>query len=207
MRFATLGSGSAGNATLVCHGDDAVLIDCGLSVREVSRRAALLDFDLTGLRAILVTHEHDDHVGGCGKLARRLGVPLFATAGTRLAAATLLDGVQVETLVPDARLGIGALDITPVIVPHDAREPCQFIVGAGGARLGVLTDLGCPTPHLERMYGALDALVLEFNHEPELLERGPYPAALRRRIGGRYGHLSNQQAAALLATLDRICAS
>jgi phosphoribosyl 1,2-cyclic phosphodiesterase len=203
MRFTTLGSGSAGNATLIQHGATAVLIDCGLSAREAARRATSVGFDISQIDAILLTHEHDDHVAGAGALARRTGAAVFASAGTRSAAQDRLSGIaDVQIFSPERGFALGALDIAPVIVPHDAREPCQFVLTGGGLRLGVLTDLGQPTTHLARHFRDLDGLILEFNHDSDLLAASRYPHALKNRIGGDYGHLSNQQAQQLLAQLE-----
>ncbi|MGR8919357.1 MAG: MBL fold metallo-hydrolase [Gammaproteobacteria bacterium] len=203
MRFATLGSGSSGNATLIEHDGAALLIDCGLSVREAARRAAELGVELEQVEAILVTHEHDDHVSGAAALARRYGAAVFASAGTCLGSNGRLDGIgSLACVRPETAFAIGPFTVRPTIVPHDAREPCQFVVEAGGLRLGVLTDLGQLTAHLLRHFAALDGLVLEFNHEPGLLGDSVYPAALKRRIGGNYGHLSNQQAASFLEQVD-----
>lgn len=203
MRFATLGSGSSGNATVVEHDGAAILIDCGLSAREALRRTECLDLNKAGLLAILVTHEHDDHVAGAGRLARRLNIPVCATAGTRLAAANALNhDTQLVECFPGRTLHLGPFEITPVIVPHDAREPCQFVIHAGTSRFGILTDLGHATPHLEQCYVGLHGLMIEFNHEPELLAASPYPNSLKQRISSDYGHLSNHQAGALLERLD-----
>lgn len=203
MRFATLGSGSAGNAILVQHGATAVIIDCGLSARQVERRAAAIGFNIDALDAILITHEHDDHVAGAAALARRCGATVYTTHGTQRGAGDRFNKLPKLTIFePEQPLNIGTLEVTPVIVPHDAREPCQFVLRAGDQRLGVLTDVGQITPHLERCYRELDGLVLEFNHDPELLAASPYPPALKTRIGGQYGHLSNLQAAQLLRRIN-----
>ncbi|MGE0486644.1 MAG: MBL fold metallo-hydrolase [Gammaproteobacteria bacterium] len=204
MRFATLASGSNGNATLIVHGGHAVLIDCGLSLRQVEARAGALGFALGQLDAVLVTHEHDDHLAGAGALSRKYGIPLWLSAGTRLAGAVRLGAADdCRDILPGVRFEIGPFECLPVIVPHDAREPCQFVVAAGGTRLGILTDVGQSTPHLLASYADLDALVLEFNHDTDLLRRGPYPPALQARVGGDYGHLSNAQAETILGSLDQ----
>ncbi|MEQ8660281.1 MAG: MBL fold metallo-hydrolase [Gammaproteobacteria bacterium] len=203
MRYATLASGSGGNATLIEHAGRALLVDCGPSARTVAARIAELDFDPARVDAILVTHEHDDHVGSAAALARRHDIPVHVTAGTARAAAARLAGVaRLVPLTPGQTFTLGPFAILPVIVPHDAREPCQFVIAAGGRRFGILTDLGQPTAHVEHHYRALDGLMLEFNHEPELLARSPYPRSLQQRIGGDYGHLSNGQASTLLARLE-----
>jgi phosphoribosyl 1,2-cyclic phosphodiesterase len=202
MRFALIGSGSAGNATLIDSGSTALLIDCGYSMREFESRAAALNFDPASLAAILVTHEHEDHAGGVVPLARRYDLPVYATRGTRVAAESrvgpLRDWQQISS---HASFRIGDIEICPVPVPHDAREPSQFIFETAMTRLGVLTDLGSLTPHVVAEYRPCDALVLEFNHDPALLAQSAYPAQLKRRIASDYGHFSNAQAISLLQAM------
>jgi phosphoribosyl 1,2-cyclic phosphodiesterase len=200
MRFAMAGSGSKGNATLVDACGTRLLIDCGFAVREMESRAEALSFDLASLDAILVTHEHGDHVGGVGRLARAYGLPVYMTPGTRTASRDL-EGVELRMISPHQAFRIGAVEIQPFPVPHDAREPCQFTFVAAGRRLGVLSDLGSITPHVRENLRDCDALLLECNHDPDLLRDGPYPEALKRRVGGQWGHLSNAQSAALLASI------
>ena len=203
MRFSVLGSGSAGNATLVQCGADALLIDCGLSVRQLERRMALLEFSPAAITAILITHEHDDHIAGAAALSRKYRIPILTTHGTQAAAAErLVNGYGIDYLIPDSSIDFGVFSIRAVLVPHDAREPCQFVITDGQWRFGMLTDLGQITPHLLREFAELDALVLEFNHDVEMLAGSVYPPYLRERIAGPYGHLSNAQAAALLERLD-----
>ncbi len=199
LRFATLGSGSAGNATLFMQGDEALLIDCGLSVRQLEARLATLGCEPAAIGALLLTHEHDDHIASAGAFSRKHRVPIYLSSGTRLVGAAALGGAheQIEFL-PDIPFCVGAFDIAPVIVPHDAREPCQFVIGDGNHRVGVLTDVGQITPHLVRHFTGLDAFMLEFNHDPSLLAASHYPAGLKSRIAGDYGHLSNTQAETLL---------
>ncbi len=199
LRFATLGSGSAGNATLFTCDDDALLVDCGLSVRQLELRLAVLGCVPAAIRAVLLTHEHDDHIASAGAFSRKYRVPLYLTSGTRRAGSTVLTGAhqQIE-FQPDKAFDIGVFSIAPVIVPHDAREPCQFVISDGTHRVGVLTDVGQITPHLVRHFSALDALMLEFNHDPILLAASHYPPGLKARIAGDYGHLSNAQAESLL---------
>ncbi|MBL8381108.1 MAG: MBL fold metallo-hydrolase [Burkholderiales bacterium] len=208
MRFASLGSGSEGNALIVEAGRGAtrVMLDCGFGLRECEKRLAHAGLVPADLAAILVTHEHSDHVGGVARFARKHGLAVFMTHGTYVAAGLGGPGAfqapldfeltLIDTHTPFA---IGDLEVLPFPVPHDAREPVQFVFQDGAARLGVLTDLGASTPHVEAMLSGCDALVLECNHDAAMLAAGPYPPALRARVGGNYGHLENGQAASLLA--------
>lgn len=202
FRYALLGSGSRGNATLVEAGATRVLIDCGFALRELRLRASRIAFDLASLDAILVTHEHSDHIGGVARLARAHDITVMLTPGTA-AARSDWDGCRLQMLSPHQALWIGEMEVHPFPVPHDAREPCQFALNHGGRRLGIVSDLGHVTPHVVRSLNACDALLLEFNHDTGMLARGPYPEMLKRRVGGDQGHLSNTQAADLLRQIDR----
>ncbi|EGV50141.1 MBL fold metallo-hydrolase [Candidatus Endoriftia persephonae] len=204
MRFASLGSGSRGNALLVDSGGVRVLLDCGFPATEVERRLQRLGVEAGSIDAIIVTHEHGDHLRGVGPLARRHEIPVWMTEGTRsLAQARCGELPEVHAIDSHcSRFCIGDLSIEPFPIPHDAREPCQFVFQKGGLRLGVVTDAGCITPHIEERIAACDALVLEFNHDTEMLANGPYPASLQARVGGNLGHLNNEQSAALLRKLD-----
>ncbi len=203
LRFASLGSGSRGNATLIETGATRLLVDCGFAAREFEQRCGRLDFDPASLTAILVTHEHGDHRRGVGAVARRYGVPVWMTHGTYRAA----DFGRLENLhLFNGHAGdwrIGDVDVAPVPVPHDANEPVQYLFQHAGQCLGMLTDLGSIPPSVLRAYAAADALLLECNHDTGLLAEGPYPPSLRARVGGAYGHLSNAQAAAFLDGMDR----
>ncbi len=202
MKCALLGSGSAGNATLVSAGDTHLLIDCGYSVRALEERAATLNFELRALSGILVTHEHDDHVSGVDALSRRFDIPVYATHGTRIGAkCTGGKFTHWRTISAHESFQLGTLEVTPVPVPHDAREPCQFVLSNEASRLGVLTDLGHPTAHVIASYRECSTVVLEFNHEPELLAVASYPATLKKRIASNYGHFSNGQALSVLQAI------
>ena len=200
MRFASLGSGSRGNALVVEAGGTRVLVDCGFGPRQLARRLGRLGLSPADLTAILITHEHTDHVAGAAQLAARYGLAIFLTHGTL--AASRLEGVRLEVIDGHRPFAIGDLEFQPFPVPHDAREPVQFVIADGRRRCGLLTDTGFVTPHMLAMLSACDALVLECNHDPEMLAGGSYPPALKRRIAGREGHLSNQDAAELLAAVD-----
>lgn len=202
MRFSVLASGSSGNATVVEAGGTAILIDCGLSVRRLTARATTLGLDLSALDGIIVTHEHGDHIGGVGALARRYGLPVYMTHGTRVAAGFENDRKFALTEIsPHETFGIGDLTLHPAPVPHDAKEPCQFVVESDSRRLGILTDLGSDTRHIQQHFADCCALVLEFNHDLELLSGCEYPDSVKDRIAGRLGHFNNGQAATLLGSL------
>ncbi len=182
MRFAILGSGSQGNGTLIASGDTYVLVDCGFSLRETERRLARLGISAAQLSAIVVTHEHADHVHGVGLLSRRYNVPVYLSQGTQRG---LRKPVEVAGHVACGDvLEIGALSIHVTSVAHDALEPTQYVFGDGRRRLGVLTDLGSYCNRIRERYEGLDALVIESNHCRDMLARGHYPYFLKQRVGG-----------------------
>ncbi|WP_461480457.1 MBL fold metallo-hydrolase [Porticoccus sp.] len=201
MRFASLGSGSKGNATVVDCGTARFLVDCGFSVRETERRLARLGLAGQDINAILVTHEHSDHVRGVLPLAKKYRLPVVMTAGT--SKAVQADGQPhlrlIESHSPFVQDGI---EITPVSVPHDAREPVQYVFRSGALTLGVLTDLGSVTPHVIEHFSRCDGLLLECNHDLNMLQNGSYPPALKRRIASSWGHLNNQQSRSLLDSIE-----
>jgi phosphoribosyl 1,2-cyclic phosphodiesterase len=203
IRFASLGSGSQGNALLVEAGATRVLLDCGFSARTATARLARLGALPDELAAIVVTHEHADHLSGVFALARRHRLPVYLTHGTHAAA------LRGKSALPECRVidgetpfAIGSLQVQPFPVPHDAREPVQYAFSDGEHCLGVLTDSGSITPHIVEVLAHCAGLVLECNHDRALLAASRYPAALKQRISGRFGHLANDQAASLLLQID-----
>lgn len=200
MRFSSLGSGSRGNALVVEAGRTRLLVDCGFGPRNLAARLERIGLVPDGIDAILVTHEHSDHVAGVAACARRHGLDVFLTHGTL--AAVVLEGISPRVIDSHATFSIGDIEVTPFPVPHDAREPVQFTFSDGDVRLGVLTDAGCVTSHMVAVLSACDALVVECNHDPDMLAAGRYPPHLKRRIAGRFGHLDNMAAAELLARLE-----
>ena len=203
MRFASLGSGSEGNGLLVEAGQTRLLVDCGFHLSDTVARLSRLGLEPGDLAAILITHEHDDHSGGVARLARRYDLPVYLTYGTLVA----LGGDEamfprVSVIDSHSPFAIGDLEVHPYPVPHDAREPSQFVFSDGDLRLGLLTDAGDFTPHMRQMLSGIDALVLECNHDLELLMNGPYPPTLKRRISSRYGHLDNATSARIVASID-----
>ncbi|QYD67469.1 MBL fold metallo-hydrolase [Paraburkholderia edwinii] len=207
MRFASLGSGSEGNALVVEAQSGTtttrVLLDCGFSAKEVERRLARIGLDAEPFAAIIITHEHSDHIGSALTLARKWSVPLYMSWGTARAVGADDANVDLRVLWGDEAVAVGDLSVLPYTVPHDAREPLQYVFSNGAARLGVLTDVGTSTPHINAVLSGCDALVLECNHDVEMLATSRYPASLKARIGGNHGHLNNDAAAEILASLDR----
>jgi phosphoribosyl 1,2-cyclic phosphodiesterase len=206
MKFASLGSGSEGNGLLVCAGETRVLLDCGFTLKDSILRLARLGVMPEQLNAIVVTHEHGDHIAGVARLARKFGLPVWLTHGTLGAKPAAFAGItEIHEFDAHQLFAIGDMEIQPYPVPHDAAEPVQFVFSDGIKRLGVLTDVGCGTPHITRMLSVCHALVLECNHDSDMLRDGDYPYSLKQRVGGRFGHLSNREAADILASLDNSC--
>jgi phosphoribosyl 1,2-cyclic phosphodiesterase len=200
LRFASLGSGSRGNGLLVEEDSTCLLIDCGFSEKETRRRLQRLGREPASVTAILVTHEHGDHIRGVERFSRLHSIPVWMTHGTREQWGC--DPGDVHFINGQGVLDFGDLQAEPIAVPHDAREPVQFVIGNGDTRLGVLTDTGSITPHIVDRLDGCHALVLECNHDYTMLFEGGYPEHLKARVGGDFGHLSNDQAASLLGQLD-----
>jgi len=206
LRACSLGSGSAGNALVVEARDGTsvtrVLVDNGFNLKQLGRRLERAGLSLHEIDAIVVTHEHSDHVAGVVRFACKAGIPVFCSEGTARAAGLRDPGLQWRELVSGVRQEVGALVIDPYEVPHDAAEPLQFVFGDGGRWLGLLTDAGEPTTIMVAALRRVDALIVECNHDETMLRTGPYASFLKTRIAGARGHLSNAQAAALLRQLD-----
>lgn len=203
MRFASLGSGSRGNCLLVESGTTRILIDAGFGPREMTRRLERLGITVADIDAVLVTHEHSDHIGGAHACCSRFDWKVLMTAGTWAASSRGGADGCLRLFDSHQSFDFGDLSVQPFPVPHDAREPVQFVIGDGSVRLGVLTDAGHVTPHMVAMLNGCDAIVLECNHDAILLANGSYPQALKRRIAGALGHLDNAAAGSLMAQIDR----
>ena len=202
MRIACLGSGSKGNSLLVADQSTLLMVDCGFPLTETERRLARLGVEPAAITAILVTHEHSDHISGVGPLARRYNLPVMLSQGSYLAdRCGTIRALQI--MRSEQPVSFGRLRAFPFSVPHDAREPLQWVFDNGEQRFALVTDLGHPTPFVCEQIGACDVLMLECNHDEQMLHSGRYPPALKRRVGGDYGHLSNAQSAVLLEGLDR----
>jgi phosphoribosyl 1,2-cyclic phosphodiesterase len=209
MRFCSLGSGSAGNALAVGAADTGyVLLDCGFGLKEIETRLSLKQLRPQDLRAIVVTHEHGDHIGSAFAMAAKYALPLVMSHGTARAAQYLASkpsyAFVTTHLIHDGEmlLQYAGLAITAFSVPHDSVEPLQFTFTDGHHKLGVLTDLGMSTLHVLAALEGCNSLVLECNHDTNLLANGAYPASLKHRVGGNYGHLSNDAAADILRSLN-----
>ena len=197
MRLVSLGSGSKGNCTLVMSETTCVLLDAGFGVKDTQQRLAQAGVPHERIAGVVITHEHGDHAQGAGRLARAWGVPLYASQGTafeaKIDATVVADGEDFQ---------IGDQLWKPALVPHDSREPLQFVIEANGWRVGVCTDLGSLSSRVKAHYQDIDAFLLECNYDPAMLQSGPYPPKLKARVGGDYGHLSNEQA---LELFESVC--
>ena len=205
MRFASLGSGSSGNSLVVEASATRILIDCGFGLREVMQRILRLGIQPEQISGILVTHEHDDHAGGVFRFANKFRIPVWLTYGTFTMSQRYLPSrcdFRVNIIDSHEAFNVGDLHIQPFPVPHDAREPVQYVMSDGQRRLGILTDTGTSTPHIETMLNGCDGLVLECNHDLDMLMNGPYAQPLKKRVSSRLGHLDNQTSASLLSRLD-----
>jgi len=206
LRICSLGSGSGGNALVVEASDGLfatrILVDNGFNLRQLRHRLARAQLALEDIDAVFVTHEHSDHVGGVAHLVRRTGLDVYCSAGTALAAG-LDESSCWRPLRADQVVELGPLAVAPFAVPHDAAEPVQFVFSDGDRRGALLTDTGDGSAIIVEALSGAHALLLECNHDAELLRTGRYPAFLKARIGGAFGHLSNAQAAAILGAIDR----
>ncbi len=198
LRFKSLGSGSSGNATLVEAGGITplrILVDCGLGIRHLLYRLSEAGLQPEDIHAVFITHEHGDHIGCARSLSLRYRIPVWMSHGTHVAIGSPdFDGL-LHTARDGKAIDLGGMQLTPFTVPHDAREPLQLSCTDGSAKLGILTDLGHATSHVMEHLGGCDALMLECNHDADMLAQSSYPAFLKRRVGGQYGHLSNTAAA------------
>jgi phosphoribosyl 1,2-cyclic phosphodiesterase len=205
LRFKNLGSGSSGNATIIQSREGLqvthLLVDCGLGIRELGKRLGQAGMLPDQVDAIFITHEHADHIGCVRQFALRERIPVYMSHGTFVGMGEPDFGDLLNVLCDGMIAEIGAMQIRPFTVPHDAREPLQLSCTDGVTRLGVLTDLGRSSEHVLAQLAGCRTLLLECNHDPVMLEEGSYPWFLKRRIGGGWGHLANEAAAAIAMAL------
>jgi phosphoribosyl 1,2-cyclic phosphodiesterase len=203
MRFSVLASGSGGNACYIETPQSKLLIDAGLSCSELIRRLELIHVNPEGLDALVITHEHSDHVKGAGPLSRRFDIPVYINGPTlNRSIRTLGNIARTVPFHPGQSITINDLLIETFTKCHDAVDPIGLIISADAARLGLITDLGRSTSLVEDRLQGCQAIIIEFNHDERMLEEGPYPLALKRRIKGSDGHLSNKQARELLKAVS-----
>ena len=204
MQFASIGSGSAGNGLVVKEKNTRLLLDCGFGLKDSIERLARINISPEQLTGILITHEHEDHAGGVFKLAKKYQLSVWMTHGTHrmLERALPNESVNVHIIDSHTEFWIDDIHITPFPVPHDAREPVQYVFSNGDKTLGVLTDTGCSTPHIEATLNGCHGLVLECNHDLNMLMNGAYPHSLKQRVSSRLGHLDNLSAAKILSKID-----
>ena len=206
LRFKSLGSGSSGNATIVqARGGTGIthlLVDCGLGLPQLDKRLRQAGMMADQIDAIFVTHEHGDHIGCARQLALRERIPVYMSHGTYMAiGAPDFDGL-LRIACDSMPFEIGALQVRPFTVPHDAREPLQLTCSDGDLRLGLLTDLGHATTHVLEQLAGCQSLLLECNHDPQMLADSIYPPFLKRRVAGAWGHLANEAAAAIALAIQ-----
>ena len=200
MRFCVLAGGSKGNSVYVSDGTTAILMDAGLSGIEIQRRLQSLGIHPQDLDAIVVSHEHADHIHGVGVLSRRWNLPVYLNEKTRLAGESRMGCLnEIREFECGLDFTVNTLSIHPFSLSHDAEDPAGFTVHRDHLKLGIATDLGIATSMVKLHLRDCDALILEANHDPRMLENGPYPWPLKQRISGRCGHLSNEDSRNLLA--------
>ena len=203
LKACVLASGSAGNCTYVGTENTGILVDAGLSCRQTGERLAALGEDLAGVAAICVTHEHGDHTSGLGVIHRRFGVELFGNTGTieAIEQTRQFQGLRWNVFTTGAPFDIGDLRVEPFSVPHDAYDPVGFVMSSQGFRLGIVTDMGMVTELIRQRLRGCHVLVMEANHDEDMLKAAKRPWSLKQRIAGRQGHLSNRQAGELIGEL------
>ena len=204
MKFASLGSGSKGNATIIDTEHGCLMIDCGFSIKETARRLERVGKSPQDISAILVTHEHSDHWKGVLPFASKFSIDVYATAGCyRAVNVSPSTSKLFKVICSHSEFMINNVHVLPIPVPHDANEPVQYIFSYDQYRLGILTDVGNITPYIVEQYNNCSGLLVEANHDIELLQAGAYPKFLKDRVAGQWGHLNNHQTASLLSAIDQ----
>jgi phosphoribosyl 1,2-cyclic phosphodiesterase len=204
VKFASLGSGSKGNATIIDTENGCLMIDCGFSIKETTRRLERVGKSPQDISAILVTHEHSDHWKGVLPFSSKFSIDVYATAGCYRAVNVSPSSSKLFKIVCSHTVFmINRVQVQPIPVPHDANEPVQYIFSYDQYRLGILTDVGNITPYIIQQYNNCTGLLVEANHDVELLQAGAYPKFLKDRVAGQWGHLNNAQTASLLSAIDQ----
>ena len=202
MRVVVLASGSKGNSTLVATSRTRILVDCGLSCKETFKRLHAVGEDPHRIDAIVISHEHSDHIGGLPVLARKTKAPVFMTGATNDTWGESCEGSDLDRLelfYSGRSFTVGDIEVTPFTIPHDAADPVAFCFRAEGAKVGIVTDLGYIPRNVSEHVRGCDVLVIESNHDVEMLRTGPYPWSEKQRVGSRVGHLSNSTLADFFA--------
>lgn len=200
LTFCALGSGSSGNCSYISDGENSLLLDAGFSAKEILRRLKIANLDPASIDAIVVSHEHSDHLRGVGVTARRLNVPIYINRGAYEKAKHVIgDKVRINHFTTGDKFNVASIGVDPFSIAHDAADPAAFVFSNRGQRLAHVTDVGSVTLLLKKRIADIDYLVIEANHEPEMLQAGPYPWPLKQRIASRTGHLSNPDCARLLS--------
>ena len=196
LQFVSLLSGSSGNAAYITDGNTRILIDCGASGKKIEQALSEIDVMPSGIDAMLITHEHSDHIQGAGVMARRYGMPIYATGHThREMKIGAVNDNMIKEIFPDKAFEIGGIGIMPFEIPHDAASPVGYTFTDGFEKAALATDIGCMNDYiLSHLYGSRQ-IILESNHDVEMLRMGPYPYPLKQRILSNTGHLSNKAAA------------
>ena len=204
MKFASLGSGSKGNATIIDTENGCLMIDCGFSIKETTRRLERVGKSPQDISAILVTHEHSDHWKGVLPFSSKFSIDVYATAGCyRAVNVSPATSELLKVICSHSEFMINNVHVLPIPVPHDANEPVQYILSYDQYRLGILTDVGNITPYIIEQYNNCTGLLVEANHDVELLQAGAYPKFLKDRVAGQWGHLNNHQTASLLSAINQ----
>ena len=205
MEFCSLGSGSSGNSFIVKSNQTILMVDCGFGLKETIDRLEKYQINPSKITAILLTHEHEDHIKGAFSLANKFQIPIYLSHGTyQVCRKKINDGYKIkfELIKNFDSFMIDNISVSPMPVPHDAREPLQYRFDFMDKSIAIMTDLGKITKHVVQKLSRINLLVLEFNHDQEMLKTSDYPSSLKNRINGEYGHLENKESLKLLSSIS-----
>ena len=195
MKIAAIASGSNGNCYYLENDDDAILVDAGISARQIVARMTNLGLSMSKVRGVFISHEHTDHVRGIDVLSRKHSVPVFMTQKTYLKYGKIIKDSLLNFFLPGTKVRVGKIHITPFLKSHDAAEPCSFSVSSEDRSVAIMTDIGLQCSNVISHIQNADAVFLESNYDDHMLQAGDYPLFLKARISSDFGHLSNTQAA------------